>query len=299
MKNVVEPAGLHRGGNASPKPPRPITSQEDRTRPYRIERPRLRDVLGDLRIPAKDLGPGDRPPAFDLPTTDGRRFSSAQFDGNGCPVLLVFGSLSCPVTESAGPGLVELHRRYGNAVRFVLVNVREAHPGELAPQPTSAEIKMRHAVRLRRHHGLPFETAVDDVDGTLHRAFGTRPSSAYLIDADGTIRFRAHWSNVTDALDEALSAIVKGQPIRKAVVGGTMRAMVKMTGHAPAAFASAGRGAMADTWRAAPPFAAMITVAGLLRSLPADRRGLPAMLVLAIAMIGFVAMATAAVVALS
>ncbi len=261
---------------------------------YRIEHPSALDVLRDLHIPSADPGPGDHVPSFDLATVDGGRFASDQFDGHGRPVLLVFGSLTCPITESAGDGLVELHRTYGNSVRFVVVNVREAHPGEHTPQPTTIEAKTRHATRLREHHGMDFEVAVDDVDGTLHRAFGTRPSSAYLIDPAGVIVFRAHWSNLTGDLDAALAAVTSGRPIAKPAVGGTLRAMTKMTGHASTAFQSAGSGAMADTWRAAPPFAAMIAISRLFGFLPKNRRGVPTMLTMAAAMAVVVAAIVAA-----
>lgn len=251
---------------------------------YRIEHPSMLDVMRDLRIPATDPGPGDQMPSFDLPTISGGRFASEQFDGTGQPTLVVFGSLTCPITESAGEGLVRLHRRYGSSVRFVLVDVREAHPGASAPQPIDPVDKVRHAEQLAAHHQLPFEVAVDDVDGSLHRAVGTRPSSAYLVDPDGTIVFRAHWSNLTDDLDEALAAVTEGRAVPNSTVGGTFRSMAKMTGYAPVAFDNAGPGAMADTWRAAAPFAAMITASTLFAFLPPERRGVPAMAALAAAL---------------
>lgn len=248
---------------------------------YRIEHPSLRDVLRDLHIPAGAPGPGDRVPSFDLATIDGGRFSSDQFDGWGQPVLLVFGSLTCPVTESAGRGLGELHRAYGDRIRFVVVNVREAHPGQDLPQPSTIEAKTHHAERLRCHHRLDFEVAVDDVDGGLHRAFGTRPSSAYLIDPEGVIRFRAHWSNLTGELDDTLAALTAGRLPAKPFVGGTFRAMLKLMGHASTAFSAAGRGAMADTWRAVPPMAFMLTVTNLFRFVSRDRRGVATLATLA------------------
>jgi hypothetical protein len=182
---------------------RASVASRNRSADYRIEHPSALDVLRDLRIPSTDPGPGDRIPTFDLDTVGGGRFASDEFDGHGRSMLLVFGSLTCPITESAGDGLVELHRIYGDSVRFVVVNVREAHPGEHTPQPATIEAKTAHASHLREHHRMDFEVAVDDVDGTVHRAFGTRPSSAYLIDPAGTIVFRAHWSNLTGELDAA------------------------------------------------------------------------------------------------
>lgn len=260
---------------------------------YRIGRPTLPVMLTDMRISPADLGPGDLAPDFDLPTTDGGRFDRNSLAIDGRPVLLVFGSLTCPVTESAGPALKTLHQRYGDAVRFVAVNVREAHPGSATGQPETAEGKLQHASALRRHHGFEFETAVDDVEGTLHRAFGTRPSSAYLLDPDGRIMFRAHWSNVAEALDEALAAVVAGRLPPRTTAGGTLRSMLRMTGHADVAFRSAGRGALRDTWRVMPPLAAVIVASRAFGFLPRDRRGLPA-LALLVALVGVVVGAVAA-----
>jgi hypothetical protein len=249
--------------------------------PYRIDHPTLRVVLGDLRIPSKDPGPGDVIPAFDLPTTDGGRIDNEELRRGGRPMLLVFGSLTCPVTESAGDGLRELHSRYGDRFRFVLVNVREAHPGATTPQPGTFAEKFDHAVALREHHRLPFEVAVDDIDGTLHRQFGPRPSSAYVVASSGEILFRAHWSNVTDAIDGALAAVASGATPPRPDVAHTGRAMAAMTGHADTAFAAAGKGAWFDTWRAAPPFAAMIGLSRLFGFLHPSRRGVPAMATMA------------------
>ena len=50
-------------------------------------------------------------PTFDLPTTEGGRFSTSQLEDRGVPTFIVFGSRSCPVTESGADGLVGLHER--------------------------------------------------------------------------------------------------------------------------------------------------------------------------------------------
>ncbi|MGD9701197.1 MAG: peroxiredoxin family protein [Acidimicrobiia bacterium] len=259
-----------------------MTATIDSDTDYRIDHPTLRVVLGDLRIPDSDPKPGDMVPRFDLVTTDGRRIDNDDVRRDGRPTLLVFGSLTCPVTESAGDGLRALHARFGDRVRFVLVNVREAHPGAASPQPRTLEEKIDHAIALGAHHRLPFEVAVDDLDGTLHRHFGPRPSSAYLIAPSGEILFRAHWSNVTDAIEEAVAAVASGKEPPHRQVAHTVRAMAAMTGHADAAFAAAGKGAWRDTWRAAPPFAAMIVVAKLFRFLKPRHRGVAAMTAMAV-----------------
>ena len=249
-------------------------------RRYRVDRPALGIVLRDLRIPADDPGPGDRIPGFDLPTTAGARFSNATIATRGRPLLLVFGSLTCPITESVGAGLVSLHNRYGDAVDFVVVNVREAHPGATIRQPQVAEEKMRNARALRAHHGFDFPVAVDHIDGSVHRAFGTRPSSAYLVDASGKILFRAHWSNRLVALEEAVRAAHSGSTPQRTATAQTIRALATMSGHADVAFRAAGGGSMRDFWLTAPPAALFVTLSRAFPMLPATRRAGPTLVLL-------------------
>ncbi len=248
---------------------------------YRIDRPTMRVVLGDMRVPSTDPGPGDRLPRFELPTIDGGCIDNEELRRDGRPVLLVFGSRSCPVTESAAPGLRSIHDRHGARIRVVVVNVREAHPGARLPQPATLEEKFEHAVELGDHHGFEFEVAVDDLEGSLHRWFGPRPSSAYLVEPDGRIVFRAHWANVTDALEEAVAAVAVGEDPPRGHIGHTARAMVAMTGHADDALRAAGSGAHRDTWRAASPFGAMIAISRLFRFLEPRQRGRATMALLA------------------
>lgn len=234
---------------------------------YRFKRLTLPFVLEDLSFRSSDPGPGDPVPEFDLPTLDGGRFRSCDLADTG-PALLVFGSATCPVTDNAAPGLNELHHRFGDRVRFVMVNVREAHPGASFPQPGTFTEKVTHAARLRDLHGFPFEVAVDDVDGNLHRALSPKPNSAYVLGADGMIRFRAQWANDTDALAAALESVVADETPSPAESGGIVQPTLRMLPNIAPTFDRAGAGAWADMWRAAPPLAAIAFVLKVLRVNP-------------------------------
>lgn len=244
---------------------------------YRFDHPRVSDILNDMYIRAGELGPGDHIGAFDLLTTDGARFTSAGLDAHRQPVLLIFGSRTCPVTEDAAVGLRRLHDIHGAGVRFIMIQVREAHPGRTIGQPKTFEQKLRHAVDLKAHHQLPFEVAVDDIDGTFHRRLGARPNSAYLVDPMGVIVFRAQWANQTEAIGEALHAITAHRTPEVQAVTRTPHAIVRMLGQVGPVLDAAGPGARLDTWKAAAPMAMMMTVADLLVFLPRRQRGLPAM----------------------
>ena len=66
------------------------------------------------------------------------------------------------------------------------------------------------ATTLRDHHRFEFTVATDDIDGSLHRAMSPKPNSAYLLDPEGTIMFRAHWANDTDGLRQAITTVTSG-----------------------------------------------------------------------------------------
>jgi hypothetical protein len=260
---------------------------------YRFDHPRIRDIINDMYIRKREPGPGDKVEPFDMETADGGLLNSIAVSAKGQPVLIVFGSRTCPVTESAAAGLKQLHAIYGSKVRFVMVQVREAHPGGTIGQPKTSEEKRRHAQDLKNHHNLPFEVAVDNIDGTFHRSLGSRPNSAYLIDPSGTILFRAQWANETQPIAGALDAVVAGKRPPTPRVTRTFHAMTQTIGYMSPVLDDAGKGARLDTWKVAPPMGVMMTLSDLFFFLPPNKRGLPALTLLT----GLIAAVTAVAVA--
>lgn len=235
-------------------------------------------ILEDLAFKAGDPKPGDAVPAFDLPVVQGGRFRSADLGAK--PVLMVFGSLTCPVTESSGSVLKRLHETYGAQIRFVMVNTREAHPGDLIPQPKTFADKERHAHQLRDHHQLPFEVAVDELDGSLHRAMGPKPNSAYLLGPDGVVLFRAHWANDAVGLRRAISDVLLMQKPRRTKSSAMLWPLLKAIGFLPGIVKRGGTKISRDVWRAVPPFGVVAATSRLFPFLPRDYRGAAATMLL-------------------
>lgn len=77
---------------------------------------------------------------------------------------------------SAAP-LERLCAEFGDAVRFVLVQVREAHPGERLDQAATIEEKVDQARRLPTTLGVGMTVAVDDLDGGFHTAVDPKPNA--------------------------------------------------------------------------------------------------------------------------
>jgi thiol-disulfide isomerase/thioredoxin len=233
---------------------------------YRFDHLTLPLVIKDMRFERTDPAPGDHVPSFDLPTIDGGHLRSDELGER--PVLLIFGSSTCPVTDNAAPGLNELHRRFGDRVRFVMVNVREAHPGKAFPQPKAMETKTAHATKLRGIYGFAFEIAVDDIDGTLHRAMSPKPNSAYLLAPDGMILFRAQWANDTHALAKAIEATQRRQTPQPSESGGILRPTLRILRNIAPVLDRAGAGAWRDMWLVAPPLALIATTLKALHIYP-------------------------------
>ena len=100
--------------------------------------------------------------------------------------------------------------RYADdGVSSVFVYTREAHPGERYAHVTSIEEKLEHARDMVLRDGLKRPMLVDDLDGSLHHAYGRLPNMAYVIGGGGRVLYRASW---TDA--ESLEGIV-GRIVRQ------------------------------------------------------------------------------------
>ena len=100
--------------------------RQSMTAKHRAER--LTGILkGDVGSFNEGPDIGDLAPDFTLRTHDGKRavkLSSLR----GRPVVLTFGSFTCPPYRALFPGHEPLRARYGDAVDFLAVYVREAHP---------------------------------------------------------------------------------------------------------------------------------------------------------------------------
>ncbi len=241
---------------------------------YRFEHLNLGLLLGDMRFSSTGLAPGDRLPDATLLNLDGQEVSLRSLAA-GRPIALVTGSTSCPATASSMPDLKGLEERYGDRVQFVLLQVREAHPGAEVDQPKTLEDKVQHAQLMRDVYAVGWPVLVDDIEGTLHRQLDTEPNSLHIIGADGEILYRALFAG--DAgVEKAIAAVAAGeQPTRKS--SQSLLPVLNSVGFMHDTVARAGAGAYLDMVKAAPPMVAAALGAKLLPFVPKKRRGLALM----------------------
>ena len=251
---------------------------------YRYQRFTTRLLLRDLRFRKGAPGSGDSFPSFELVTTSGDRLANRDVFGDK-PVLFIFGSMTCPMTASAAPSVQALYDEFGDRVDFILLYVREAHPGEHFTQAETMEEKLEHARALKKFYDIQWTVAADNIDGDLNRALDPKPNSAFLMNNEGIILFRSLWAADRDALRQALDAAAAGRvPERKqseALIGPVTRAM----GQVHEVMERSGPQAIRDLWRAGFPMALAGRIATFFSPLSPDQRGIAAVLTLALGML--------------
>jgi hypothetical protein len=176
----------------------------------------MRHLLAELLRPG--LPPGREAPDFELASTDGGRLRLSRLRGQ--PVLLLFVSYTCPVTRGGMQPMRELHRLYGDRVRFVEVLVRQAHPGERHGAYRSEGQKLDDARAYAREENIPWPVLVDDLAGTVQHAYGGLAAAVHLIDTEGIVVFCGTWGQapaLRGALDDLLARGGTGAPAGKGV----------------------------------------------------------------------------------
>ena len=91
-------------------------------------------------------------------------------------------------------------------MQFIDILVRQAHPGPAEPPYASFEEKMTDALAYQREEGIPWPVVVDDLEGTVHQAYGGLADPSYLIDADGRVAYYNMWTH-SPVLHEAIAAL--------------------------------------------------------------------------------------------
>jgi thiol-disulfide isomerase/thioredoxin len=251
---------------------------------YRYKRFTTSLLFRDLRFPGAAAAPGDRFPSFDLVTTNGDRLVNSDVFGDK-PVLFIFGSMTCPMTASSAPSVQELYDEFGDRVDFVMLYVREAHPGENYAQAETIEDKIESARALQEFYGINWTVVTDSVDGDLHRALDPKPNAAYLANSDGEILFRSLWAADYGALRQALDDAAGGRAMNRTQSNKLLGPVIRAMGVVREVMERGGPQAVSDLWRAGFPMALAGQVATLFKPLGPDQRGIAAVVTLALGLL--------------
>jgi thiol-disulfide isomerase/thioredoxin len=169
-----------------------------------------------------ELNPGDPAPDFDLATVDGRervKLSSLR----GRPVVLFFGSYTCPPFRKRMPDMNALYAPYKDRADFYFIYVEEAHATDGWPTESNEKDGVLFANAVRREDRvkagaacssglkIPFPMLVDEMDNRVGRTYKAWPIRVYVVDKEGRIAFKSAtgpFGFVVDAVRPALERIV-------------------------------------------------------------------------------------------
>jgi tetratricopeptide (TPR) repeat protein len=158
---------------------------------------------GDLDANAIRRGPqpGEKAPSFTATKLDSGEAVAVDLLAKQYPILLVFGSYTCPNFRAAAASLNKLYAAYKGRLDFYLIYIREAHSTvdwqstrneregvAMAPAKTLSDRKQHATLCVRKLH-IDFPALLDAMDGAAEKAYGAWPSRAYLINRDGQIAF--------------------------------------------------------------------------------------------------------------
>jgi hypothetical protein len=142
-------------------------------------------------------------PDFELKSPDEKRqVRLSQFRGRR-PVVLVFGSLTCPPYRQQTAVLEDMHRRYADKAEFLSIYIREAHTIDEWRTPLNDQIglEVQQPVEIseRRHMAQRFcsylktdmQVLVDEINDPVARTYNAMPNRLFLIDQDGRVTYRA------------------------------------------------------------------------------------------------------------
>jgi tetratricopeptide (TPR) repeat protein len=209
----------HRGKSAEA---RPLLERALQVRPGSQEaRDALAHGFSSGKTSAADPGVPTHSPAPPIPGLELARPPK--------PVVLVFGSYTCPNLRTSAAELKRISAAYRDRVDFRLVYIREAHPEggaeaewqstinqrdgvALGPARTLQE-KQQHAALCLRKLDLSFPAVTDAMDGAAESAYRAWPSRLYVIGRDGKVAYQTrlgeldfHSSELETALREILGA---------------------------------------------------------------------------------------------
>lgn len=102
-----------------------------------------------------------------------------------------------------------LAQRYADrAVSSIFIYVREAHPGEKFPSHRCIDDKRKHARSFKEQFSVRRKIFLDDLEGTVHRAYGMVPNMTWIIGRGGLVFYKAGWT-VADDVEDALNYTLK------------------------------------------------------------------------------------------
>jgi Iodothyronine deiodinase len=143
--------------------------------------------------------PGEKFPSIQLNDGKGNEIPIDHYKGEW--VVIETGSVTCPQYVANINFMKDLQEKYPK-VEFLLLYIREAHPGNKIPSHKTFEEKCMRANLSKKYD--EFRPAfIDDLDGHTHKKLGMLPNCIYILNPEQVVVFRSDW-NVPMEIDRVL-----------------------------------------------------------------------------------------------
>lgn len=152
---------------------------------------------------------GELAPDFDAIDMAGKPVKLSDYRGK--IVVLETGSITCPQYVRRISPMKKLAGLYPD-MTFLMLYVREAHPGDRIPEHSSMEEKIALARQLQQSEDEQRIILIDDLQGSAHINYGSLPNVFYILDEQGKVLYRADWNNHKYA-KLALASIHQGKRV--------------------------------------------------------------------------------------
>lgn len=144
---------------------------------------------------------GEKAVDFEAYGLDGEKVKLSDFFGSW--LVLETGSFSCPMYVGNIQKMNRLIKEFED-VRFLVLYVREAHPGSNVPPSKEIKEKLKHANRLPGEENENRTIIVDTPDGNAHKLYGSYPDAVYIINPEGIVVSRRDWA-IASEVEKVLS----------------------------------------------------------------------------------------------
>jgi peroxiredoxin len=154
----------------------------------------------------RNITAGDE--AIDVPlyTLDGETVHLADLWADN-PIVVEFGSITCPVFTSKVETMDALANKYADEVDFYVIYTREAHPGQDYPAHRNLDEKLSNAVDACEYESIDRTILVDEINGAMHTRYVSLPNAAYVIGIDGIVAHQADWLD-PETIDDVLESVL-------------------------------------------------------------------------------------------
>ena len=157
--------------------------------------PERQPAGGRPNISQGTLQDGGAAPDFALQDIEGKKTVKLS-DLKGKPVVLIFGSCTCPPFVASTQATDKLYSTYKDRVHFFLIYIREAHPTDgwvmpgnqfVVKSPKTTEERRGIAREFAKRLNVSIPILVDTHDDKVEKTYACWPNRMYVLDAQGKI----------------------------------------------------------------------------------------------------------------